>query len=157
MSALEPYAALLCVTSTTGDGEAPDSSAPFFRALRRHASEGKRLPNLRYALLGTVFAHMHSFLHGILAIESVCAMEQFLSMHVSVVSFIRRFAIFSPAGAGLGDSNYSKFCRSTRDLDSLLHGLGATRIAETALADDAVGYAHQRATRMFNHFFTSSF
>ncbi len=52
VSALEPYAALLCVTSTTGDGEAPESSAPFFRALRRHASEGKRLPNLRYALLG---------------------------------------------------------------------------------------------------------
>ena len=56
MSALEPYAALLCVTSTTGDGEAPDSSAPFFRALRRHASEGKRLPNLRYALLGALSA-----------------------------------------------------------------------------------------------------
>lgn len=45
--------------------------------------------------------------------------------------------------AGLGDSNYSKFCRSTRDLDSLLHGLGATRMAETSLADDAVTSARR--------------
>jgi methionine synthase reductase len=91
IQALEPYSIIVFITSTTGDGDPPDASLPFFRALRRHQSENKKC-SFRYCLLG------------------------------------------------LGDSNYSKFCRSTKDLDSILQSLGATRVCDTVLADDATGF-----------------
>ncbi len=40
---------------------------------------------------------------------------------------------------GLGDTNYSKFCRPAKQLDALLLKAGAQRFFATGLADDGVG------------------
>ncbi|KAH9509802.1 hypothetical protein Btru_045236 [Bulinus truncatus] len=40
---------------------------------------------------------------------------------------------------GLGDTNYSNFCRCARDIDKRLEQLGAKRFYPTGLADDGVG------------------
>lgn len=43
------------------------------------------------------------------------------------------------ASAGLGDTNYSKFCRPAKDLDAVLTSLGARRLYALGLADDGLG------------------
>ncbi len=40
---------------------------------------------------------------------------------------------------GLGDTNYSKFCRPAKDIDSMFQSAGAIRFFNTGLADDGVG------------------
>ncbi|XP_059167664.1 methionine synthase reductase-like isoform X2 [Physella acuta] len=47
--------------------------------------------------------------------------------------------IMSTTGDGLGDTNYSNFCRCAKDLDKRLEELGARRFYTTGFADDAVG------------------
>ncbi len=88
---LSTYRALLCVISTTGDGEPPDNARPFFRVVRKLINDHGQLAALPYAVLG------------------------------------------------LGDTNYSKFARPAKDIDSMLASCGAYRFFATGLADDGVG------------------
>lgn len=88
---IEKEKCVVIVTSTTGDGEPPDTAAKFFRRLNKKTLQEDYLSNINYTLLG------------------------------------------------LGDSNYTNFCKCGKAVDKRLEELGAKRFYPSGFADDAVG------------------
>ena len=69
-----------------------------------------------------------------------------MSLLILNLKLFHNFFLYS---SGLGDSNYSNFCRCARDLDNILLGLGAKPFTPTGFADDGVGYVFLAFTLSF--------